>query len=153
MRIALVGFGDGSRGDDAVGVEVISRVDRSALPEDVFILNGGTNVLKTLETVTGFDGLVIVDAASMGESPGAVKTFTLNDLVMTESPRSVTFHAMKLDTDLIYAHKFMNLPETLIVGIQPASFDSPGLSQVLLDAMDDYTEAVTTALRHLSQLR
>ena len=152
MRIALVGFGNGALGDDAVAIDVISRVDRSALPEDVFVLNGGTNVLKTLESVTGFDGLVIVDAASMGEAPGTVKTFTLNDLVMSEFSGNVTFHAMKMDTDLIYAHKFMNLPETLIVAIEPASFDGPALSPVLLEAMDTYTEAVTTALRHLSQL-
>ncbi len=149
MRIALVAFGDASGGDDSVGVEVISRIDRMSLPEDVLIINGGTDVLKALETVSSFDGLVIVDAASMGEPPGTVKVFDLNDLVGGEPPADLVFRGLKMDSELLVANKFMNLPPTTIVGIQPEAASGPGLSDLLLSNIERYVDVVTQAVARL----
>lgn len=149
MRIALLGFGDASNGDAAIAVEVISRIDRMSLPEDVLIINGGTEVLKSLESVSGLDGLVIVDAASMGESPGTIKVFDLNRMVVDETAADVAFHGMNFDTELLVANKFMNLPPTTIVGIEPQATGRQGLSDTLKSNIERYVDEVTKAVSHL----
>ena len=149
MRIAVVAFGDASHGDDAIGIELISQVNRRDLPEHAIFINGGTDVLKTLESLSDFEGLVIVDAASMGEAPGTVKTFSLNDLFLTEVAVPITLHGMKMDSELLYANKFLSLPPTMIVGIEPESLTGEGISEVLRSNLDTYIEAVNRAITQL----
>ncbi len=146
MRIAVVAFGDTSHGDDAIGLEVISRIDRTDLDEDVMIINGGENVLRTLESISGFDGLVLVDAASMGETPGTVKIYDLNDLVLGDSSYEISFHGIKLDSELLYAQKFLNLPPTIIVGVEPGGIGGADISECLRSNMASYVSAVMQAV-------
>lgn len=150
MRIAVVAFGDASHGDGRIGLHVISRINRADLMEDVAIIDGGTDVLKTLESISGFDGLVIVDAASMGESPGTVRSFNLNELILNECLDRVTLHGMKIDTELVFGQKYLNLPPTTIVAIEPRLLAGTGLSEELLSGMDRYTLAVTEAINRFS---
>jgi hydrogenase maturation protease len=150
MRIAVVAFGDASHGDGGIGPNVIARIDRADLREDVAIIDGGTDVLKTLESISGFDGLVIVDAASMGESPGTVRCFNLNELILNDLFDRVTFHGMKLDSELVFGQKYLNLPPTTIVAIEPVLLAGTGLSEDLRAGMDRYASAVTDAINRFS---
>ena len=146
MRIAVVAFGDTAHGDHAIGLEIISRIDRTDLDEDVIIIDGGQNVLRTLESVSGFDGLVVVDAASMGEPPGTVRTYDLNDLILRGDSTRISLHGIKLDSELIYANKFLDLPPTLIVGVEPEGIGGTDISECLRLNMPDYVGAVVQAV-------
>jgi hydrogenase maturation protease len=150
VRIAVIAFGDGSSGDGGIGLKVISLIDRADLSEDVAIIDGGTDVLKTLESISGFDGLVVVDAASMGESPGTVRTFDLNELILNDCFDRVVFHGMKIDTELLFGRKYLNIPPTTIVGIEPGSLAGTDLSEDLQSGLDRYASAVTDAINHFS---
>jgi hydrogenase maturation protease len=149
LRIAIVAFGETS-GDHAIGIEVLSRISRDHLPDHAVLINGGTDVLKALEAVRGFDGLIIVNAATMGDPPGTVRTLDLNELVFSGDPASITLHGMKRNSELILAHKFMNLPPTKIVCIEPGALAGAGLSQPLLSNLDCYIHAVKQAGDDLS---
>lgn len=146
MRIAVVAFGDISHGDHAIGLQIISHIDRTDLDEDVIIINGGRNVLRTLESISGFDGLIVIDAASMGETPGAVRTYDLNDLILDDASTHVSFHGFKLDSELLYAHKFLNLPPTIIIGIEPEAIGGSEVSECLWSNMASYVDAVIQAV-------
>lgn len=146
VRIAVVAFGDAAHGDHAIGLEIISRIDRTDLDEDVIIINGGQNVLKTLESISGFDGLVVVDAASMGETPGTVRTYDLNDLVLGDDSTRISLHGIKLDSELLYANKFLNLPPTVIVGVEPQGIGGTDISECLRSNIPDYVSAVVQAV-------
>ena len=130
--------------------KVISQVERRELPEHAVIIDGGTAVLKTLENMSDFDGLVIVDAASMGEPAGAVKSFNLNEILLSGPDGRITLHGIKMDTELLYANKFLSLPPTIIVGIEPESLTRSGISDILLARLDSYVDAVSKAIRQLS---
>ena len=105
MRIGVVAFGSDPEGDNAVGREVVARLSRRELPDGAEILDGGAPVLKILERVSGFDGLVIIDAASMGEPPGAVKIFNLNEILLAGQGNPLRLHSVRLESDLLYANK------------------------------------------------
>ena len=149
MRIAVVAFGQDSAGDSAVALEIASSMSRNGLPEDVVLVNGGADALRALETVRAFDGVVIVDAVTMGDLPGSVKTFDLNDLIFSDRPASVTFHGMERDSELLLAHKFLNLPPTRIVAIEPATLQGQTISPALASNIDRYIRAVKDAIAAL----
>lgn len=150
MRIAVVAFGRSSGGDDAIGLRVISRIDRGDLKEDVAIIDGGNDVLKTLESMSGFDGLVIVDAASMGEAPGTVRSFSLNELILNDRTDAIVLHGLEMDEELLFGRKYLNLPPTTIVAIEPEKVAGSDLSQALQSRMDRYAAAVTEAINRFS---
>jgi hydrogenase maturation protease len=150
LRIAVVAFGRSSSGDRGIGLRVISRIDRGDLKEDVAIIDGGDDVLKTLESMSGFDGLVIVDAASMGEPPGTVRSFSLNELILNERTDAILLHGVQMDEELLFGQKYLNLPPTTIVAIEPETVAGPDLSQSLQARIERYTSAVTEAINRFS---
>jgi hydrogenase maturation protease len=150
VRIAVVAFGHSSGGDGGIGLQVISRIDRGGLKEDVAIIDGGKDVLKTLESMSGFDGLVIVDAALMGEAPGTVRSFSLNELILNERTDAIVLYGLHMDEELLFGRKYLNLPPTTIVAIEPEKVEGPDLSQSVQSRMDRYTSAVTEAVNRFS---
>jgi hypothetical protein len=64
LRIAVVAFGDASRGDDAIGTDVVSRMAGVEQVVDLVPMNGGSDVLRTLESPCEFDGLAIAQLRS-----------------------------------------------------------------------------------------
>lgn len=150
MRIAVVAFGEDSAGDSGVALEVVSRMSRDGMPEDVVLVDGGTDALRVLEKVRGFDGAVIVDAVTMGELPGSVRTFDLNDLIFSDRQASVTFHGVERDSELLLAHKFLNLPPIRIVAIEPETLEGHRMSPALASNIDRYVCAVEVAIAGLA---
>ena len=150
MRVAVVAFGDRARGDNGIGAEVLAALDRENLPADSAIIDGGTHVLKALAAVTGFDGLVIIDAASMGCPPGSCRIIGLDELVLGDPPPEVDFHSMRLDSHLFYAHKYLDLPPTRVVCIEPEILEGSGVSETLRTRIGSYVKAVATAVRGLA---
>jgi hydrogenase maturation protease len=149
MRIAVVAFGENLEGDLAIGHEVLSRFGQRDLPECAVILDGRPPVLKTLESVSGFDGLVIVDAASIGESPGTVKTFNLNEIMLAGTGSPITLHGVRMDSELLYANKFLSLPPTVIIAIEVGSPVGKRISDILLSNLERYITATTQAVARL----
>ena len=150
MRIAIVAFGDADAGDSGVGIEVVARMSTDHLPEHAVLINGGTDVLRALESVRGFDGLIVVKSVAMGAAPGTVKTLDLNKMVFTGTSPPSAPNGTKWDSELILAQKFLDLPPTKIVGIEPESSEGVSISPALLSRIDSYVAAVKDAV---SQLR
>jgi hydrogenase maturation protease len=73
-RILVAGVGNIFCGDDAYGVEVVSRLARSAaLPRAVVVKDFGIKGLDlAYALMDGWDCAVIVDASARGEAPGTV---------------------------------------------------------------------------------
>ena len=151
MGIAVVAFGDAAQGDDAIGIEVISKMEKLGIRADAISVGDRTNVLRVLEEATKFDGLVIIDAASMGQPPGSFTVVTINDLIMKHRMASIKLHGMRIDSDLVYAHKFLDLPPTRLVLIQPETLTGGRVSKTLLSRMADYLDAVTQAVEQLER--
>jgi Ni,Fe-hydrogenase maturation factor len=147
MKIALVTFDvDGGQG---IGAQIVSRIDPAALSPVVSLIDGSRDVLGTLQRLRGFDALIIVAGGSMGERPGTLRVFSINDLVLRDPRLPVTLHEIKVDTELLFAYKFFDLPPTTVVCVEA---EPPGgvLSDTLLASMDEYSAAVTKAVRDLT---
>src|SRR5262245_34706262 len=72
-RIMIAGIGNIFLADDGFGVEVIRRLEEKDALADVEINNAGIGGLKlAYDLMKGYDGLILIDASSRGETPGTL---------------------------------------------------------------------------------
>lgn len=123
MRRVLVGcVGNVLRGDDGFGPAVAGRLSLPAGAKVVETGIGGIALLQ--ELMTGWDGLVIVDAVDSGAAPGTV-TSTVPDVA--EAVHVPDVHLANPQRVLSTAKGLGVLPERIvIVGCQPSDVDALG---------------------------
>lgn len=135
LRIAILPVHDPSPGPPGAARRALSVIGPGVLPEGTVILKHGRTLLKTLQAATGFDGLILVDGASMGMPAGGVAVFSLNELILPGSPPRVEFDNIDVEGDILYANKFLSLPPVRIVGIESggagADIAAPFLDAIL----------------------
>ncbi len=123
MKTIIIGLGNPILTDDGVGVKVAYRleeiIDLKAHPE-LTITEASVGGLRLMETMLGFDRVILVDAYYLKEQetqPGRIHRLTLADLRM----RSPTQHSTSAhDTSLITAldaaeHLGYQIPEEFII--------------------------------------
>ena len=151
MRALVVGLGNSLRRDDSVGLRVAEDLTRYIFDEDdVEVSQDVCGGMRLMERMIGYDHVVVVDAAEIGERPGSVHVLSPGDLPTRNggSPH---------DSDLFTAlrvGRFLGgeLPETehiRLVAIQTAdtgAFDTR-CSEAVENAIPDATHAVLTLLR------
>ena len=72
-RILIAGIGNIFLGDDAFGVEVVQRLARRPLPEEVRVVDFGIRGLDlTYALLDGYETVILVDAAPRGGPPGTL---------------------------------------------------------------------------------
>ena len=122
-RILVAGVGNVLRTDDGFGPAVAARLGE--LPEGVDVIETGIGGIALLqEILTGYDGLVVIDAVDRGASPGTV--FVIEPEI--DDPAHVPdIHLANPRRVLMMAKAMGALPErVVIIGCQPAEIDELG---------------------------
>ncbi len=147
-RIVVLGVGNLLRTDDGVGVRVIQELEaRFSFPPNVRLYDGGTGGLGLLSIIEEADYLVVVDSVLVGEPPGTVVSFDVENLPSTLT-RKISSHEIDVLDVLDIARRLGKLPPTVIVGIQPQDIVSfgtelkigrhvPALLERVLDELKD----------------
>jgi len=115
----ILGIGNNLLSDDGVGIHVVEALRGRGLP-GVECLDGGTLSFSLMETVEGAERLIVVDAAQLGEPPGAVRLFENEamDRYLRSGRRSV--HEVGLADVLDMTRLTGRLPEPrALIAIQP----------------------------------
>lgn len=69
----VIGCGNPLRGDDGVGPEIVRRLARCMLPEDVRCVDAGTSGIDAVLAMRGADRVVVVDASCSGLAAGTIR--------------------------------------------------------------------------------
>jgi hydrogenase 3 maturation protease len=136
QRVAILGIGHELRGDDAVGLAVASQLQDTACGRsDLLVIETGPVPENFTAHVRRFrpDLVVMVDAAIMGEQPGAVRWLDWQDL----GGVSFSSHALSLNLLASYLNSELGCAVN-IIGIQPAnnSLNAP-LSEIARQAVKE----------------
>ncbi len=143
-RVAVVGFGHELRGDDAAGIAV-ARALGPQLTElsNVRVVDAGTAPENQTGPLRRFapDLVILVDAALMGEPPGAIRWLDWRET----GGLSASTHSLPPFMLSRFLAEDIGC-EVALLGLQPAhnSFDAP-LSAVMQGAVEE----VVTALAYL----
>jgi len=120
----VIGLGNSLRGDDGVGVRVAQILAAQALPDDVEVVDGGTQGLGIVNLMEGRQRVVLVDAADVGIDSGEFVRFTLDEARLLGDDRHLSVHAAGLRDALLLAQALEVLPdEVVIFGVQPANLE------------------------------
>jgi hydrogenase maturation protease len=125
-KLVVLGIGNTLMSDDGVGIHVINdlqgRQKDLLLPEgNIEILDGGTLGFLLVDRISEADGLVVVDAANLGEPAGTVRVIDGPgiDRFLDDNP-SLSVHEVGL-VDLLQMMALGGQAPRLraLVGIQP----------------------------------
>jgi hydrogenase maturation protease len=120
----VIGLGNSLRGDDGVGVRVAQILAAQALPDDVEVVDGGTQGLGIVNLMEGRQRVILVDAADVGIDSGEFVRFTLDEARLLGDDRHLSVHAAGLRDALLLAQALEVLPdEVVIFGVQPANLE------------------------------
>jgi hydrogenase maturation protease len=90
--LVVLGIGNALLGDDAVGIRVLEALervagrDRTLLPPDTRLVDGGTLGLDLMGTIDGARAVLLLDAVDIDAAPGEVVVLT-GDAITTAGAR------------------------------------------------------------------
>lgn len=116
-RVCVIGMGNTLMGDDGVGVRVAEELLGRDLGPDIEVVPGGTAGMALSHHFRDAEAVVVVDAISVGDSPGSVFRFTPEDAGIT-ALRSHTSHGLSLPNILLAAHLQGAVPDVIVYAVQ-----------------------------------
>jgi hydrogenase maturation protease len=97
--IVVIGCGNANRSDDGVGPEVVRALrDRGAgrQPEQVRLIDAGTDGMAAMFAARGCRSLIVVDACRSGAEPGAVFELPGHEVERSYAP-TLNLHDFRWD--------------------------------------------------------
>jgi hydrogenase maturation protease len=150
-RVLIACVGNLLRRDDGFGPAIAARLEEVGLPEGVRVVETGIGGVALLqELMTGYDGLVLIDAVDRGERPGTVFVITPQVGAAAHVP---DLHLANPERVLTMAKAMGALPERVrIVGCQPANVDEldERLSPEVERSLELATERIEETVREWS---
>ncbi len=121
MKITILGIGNILYGDEGFGVRVVEELKNMGLPEDVELIEGGTDGAKLLPVITQADYLIIVDAISADDEAGAIFRIPIEELRQRQGLPIIktSLHQMSIMDVLSMANVLDREVRGVIIGIQP----------------------------------
>jgi hydrogenase maturation protease len=117
----ILGLGNVLMTDEAVGAEVVRRLERQSDPDDsLLFLDGGTLSFTLAAPIGDCPQLIVVDAAAMGEPPGSVRVFEGEAMDRQLSVNAKSVHEVSLSDLMDIARLTETLPaQRALIGIEP----------------------------------
>lgn len=146
----LIGVGNYTAGDDAVGLRVVERIAEAGLERGFRAIDLSSNSLNLVAYLTReTEAILVVDSAKMGLRPGEVQFFSPAEVESRKPAAGVlsthegdVLAALSLATAMGYP-----APRLRFMGIEPATLE-PGapLSAALESRTPEYVAAAIDAL-------
>jgi hydrogenase maturation protease len=151
-RIVVLGVGNILLRDEGIGVRVVEELQRRYdFPENVQLVDGGTQGLWLLATLEDADRLIVIDAVLGPGQPGTIYRLERDDL-----PKGLRSKQSAHDSDLVEALNLCALMEVgpesvVVVGIQPENIEPFGLdlTHTVSCRMEELILGVLSELRNL----
>ncbi len=151
-NVLLLGIGNLLWADEGFGVRVIEHLQKCyRFPDNVKVLDGGTQGVYLVEHVQTADVLVVFDAVDYGLAPGELKRVENDDVPNFLGAKKMSLHQTGFQEVLAMAQMLGDYPEhLLLIGVQPEELEDYGGS--LRDSVKAQIEpAIAMALAYLSQ--
>jgi hydrogenase maturation protease len=137
--VTVLGLGNILLADDGVGVHVArSLAMNPGSPQGLRALDGGTLGFRLMEALTQSDSVLIVDAALLGEKPGAMRLLESHELHrhVSRSDRMSAHEAGLADMLTLAKLEGWSPRHLALLAIQPQSIDwGDALSEALAQSV------------------
>ena len=127
-RILILGIGNVLWADEGFGVRCVEAMaETHALPENVRLLDGGTQGLYLLPFLEEADALLVFDAIDYGLPPGTMKVIRDGEVPAFMGAKKMSLHQTGFQ-DVIATATLMGFrpPEMALIGCQPVELEDYG---------------------------
>ena len=146
MTTLILGIGNLLLTDEGVGCHAARALQEEALPEDVVVLEAGTDFLSALPEIEKADRIIIVDAMQGDEAPGTVYRVPFEECLKPQCIASL--HGFDVSRTLYLAGRD-TVPEVVVFGVEPALIQwGTELSPKVREMMPAVIEAVKREIAH-----
>ncbi len=122
-KIVILGIGNVLLTDEGIGVHVANELMKMELPENVSVVEGGTDGFRLLNVITEADSLIVIDAVKGGGEPGSIYRFNINDVRNVPSGFKTSVHQIGILEVIDLSSLIGKTPHTTIIGIEPKSLE------------------------------
>ncbi len=140
-RILVLGIGNILWADEGFGVRAVEQLGvRYGFPDNVRLLDGGTQGLYLIQDVREADVLVVLDAVDFGLESGTVHCVEDDAVPRYLGARKVSLHQTGFQEVLATAAMLGDYPAHLmLVGVQPECIEDYGgsLSEIVRSRIDE----------------
>jgi hydrogenase maturation protease len=149
--VLVLGIGNILWADEGFGVRAVEEFHRRyELPQDVTVLDGGTQGLYLVNYVQEADDLLVFDAVDYGLPPGTLKRVDDAEVPKFTGNKKMSLHQTGFQEVLSAADLLGHYPNRLtLIGCQPLDLDNWGgpLTPTVRAAIDPAIHAAITVLR------
>jgi hydrogenase maturation protease len=149
--VLVLGIGNILWADEGFGVRAVEEFHRRyELPQDVTVLDGGTQGLYLVNYVQEADDLLVFDAVDYGMPPGTLKRVDDAEVPKFTGNKKMSLHQTGFQEVLSAADLLGHYPNRLtLIGCQPLDLDNWGgpLTPTVRAAIDPAIHAAVTVLR------
>ena len=152
-RVLIAGIGNIFLGDDGLGVEVVTRLAGSGLPEGVEVKDFGIRGMDLAYALQDdYDLVVFVDATPRGEEPGTV--YLLEPEIEEDDEVVLDTHGMDPVKVIKFARALGAGPtRTLVVGCEPqVVLSGEDYDEMLMELSEPVRAAVEEAVKMVESL-
>jgi hydrogenase maturation protease len=152
-KVLIMGIGNVLWADEGFGVRCIEHLAASwTLPQDVTLLDGGTQGLYLLPFLEEADTLIVFDAIDYGLEPGTLKVVEDEEVPRFMGAKKMSLHQTGFQDVIATAQLMGYCPQSLLlIGCQPQELEDygGGLRDVVANQIEP---AVHIALTRLAQM-
>lgn len=147
-KIVILGIGNVLLTDEGIGVHVANELMKMELPENVSVVEGGTDGFRLLNVITEADRLIVIDAVKGGGEPGSIYRFNIDDVKNVPSGFKTSVHQIGILEVIDLSSLIGKTPYTTIIGIEPKSLEmSLDLSQEIKEKIPKIIELVLQEIK------
>jgi hydrogenase maturation protease len=147
----VLGLGNILWADEGFGVRTVEALNAAyRFPDDVRLMDGGTQGIFLLPWVRAAKRLLILDAIDFGLEPGELRVMHQEDVPRFMGVKKVSMHQAGFQEVLMSAQLADEFPEKIsLVGVQPELLDDYGgsLRPVVRDRIPEAVAAAIAVLR------
>ncbi|MGH1416982.1 MAG: HyaD/HybD family hydrogenase maturation endopeptidase [Pelagimonas sp.] len=127
-KVLILGIGNVLWADEGFGVRCVETLARNwSLPQNVTVLDGGTQGLYLLPFLEDADILLVFDAVDYGLKPGTLKIVENEEVPRFMGAKKMSLHQTGFQDVIATAQLMGYCPETLIlIGCQPEELEDYG---------------------------
>lgn len=114
-RTLVLGIGNLLMGDEGIGVHAVRRLEATALPEGVDVVDGGTGGFHLLSYFEEYGSILMIDATMDGRPPGTIRT--LKPKFASDYPKTLTAHDIGLKDLVETAAILQHSPDITLITV------------------------------------
>ncbi|NOY86945.1 MAG: hydrogenase maturation protease [Deltaproteobacteria bacterium] len=145
-KTMILGVGNLLLRDEGVGVHAAVNLVELPLPDNIEVVEGGTDGFGLFNLILETDRLIVVDCVKGGGEPASIYSFDIDDYQHFPDVYKTSVHQISIEEVISLTGAFRKPPRTTIIGIEPAEVSmSMELSPRVLDKLPRVMELAIEA--------